>query len=369
MANLFEKDRICVEKLKIGILTFHRCINYGSYWQTRCLVEGLRSRGHQAEILDHHSGRVNVAEWKCAMRPILPTPSPASDYILYKKKIKKFFNGINSLPLSPPFRLEHPQQMNEYDMVVVGSDEVWNLSHPWYGYYPIFYGDGVRARRLVSYAASFGNYDVTWKPDQEWVDKLRRFEKISVRDENSKIIIKRTLGFEPETTLDPCLQFPVRYQARDREFREPYIAVYGHNFSQYFIRDIRKWAEKNKMPLISVGYRNDWADRQWLTASPDEFAAFMNQAEAVITNFFHGCVFALVNSKPFVSGFTPYRSNKVMDLLKKTGCQKRLITESRPAGVYHRLLTQPLGEKTRQRIAALKKKSDAYLDRALAKSF
>ncbi len=28
--------------LRVGVLTFHRCINYGSYWQARCLVEGLR---------------------------------------------------------------------------------------------------------------------------------------------------------------------------------------------------------------------------------------------------------------------------------------------------------------------------------------
>jgi hypothetical protein len=53
--------------LKIGILTFHRCINYGSYWQARCLVEGLRARGHHAAILDHDSRRINIAEWKCAL--------------------------------------------------------------------------------------------------------------------------------------------------------------------------------------------------------------------------------------------------------------------------------------------------------------
>src|SRR5690349_8232637 len=41
--------------LKIGVLTFHRCINYGSYWQARCLVDGLRARGHDAVLLDHHS--------------------------------------------------------------------------------------------------------------------------------------------------------------------------------------------------------------------------------------------------------------------------------------------------------------------------
>ena len=35
---------------KVGVLTFHRSINYGSYWQARCLVEGLAKRGLDAEI-------------------------------------------------------------------------------------------------------------------------------------------------------------------------------------------------------------------------------------------------------------------------------------------------------------------------------
>ena len=56
---------------KIGVLTFHRCINYGSYWQARCLVEGLRARGLDAVLLDHDSPRANRAEWRCAFQPML----------------------------------------------------------------------------------------------------------------------------------------------------------------------------------------------------------------------------------------------------------------------------------------------------------
>ena len=31
--------------MRVGVLTFHRCINYGSYWQARCLVEAIAARG------------------------------------------------------------------------------------------------------------------------------------------------------------------------------------------------------------------------------------------------------------------------------------------------------------------------------------
>src|SRR5947207_13218759 len=108
-------------KQKIGLLTFHRCINYGSYWQARCLVKELRARGHDAVLLEHVSSRVNRAEWKCALQPVLPTPIPKADYPLYAIKMLKFFHAFASLPCSPRFDLENPVDMESYDLVIVGS--------------------------------------------------------------------------------------------------------------------------------------------------------------------------------------------------------------------------------------------------------
>ena len=45
----------------IGILTFHRCINYGAYWQARCLVEAIRERGHRVYLLDYRSLRAQAS--------------------------------------------------------------------------------------------------------------------------------------------------------------------------------------------------------------------------------------------------------------------------------------------------------------------
>jgi hypothetical protein len=102
--------------LHIGVLTFHRCINYGSYWQARCLVEGLRARGHHAVILDHDSRRINIAEWKCAFRPMLPTAVLKADYPLYREKMRHFFHAFEALPRSPRFPLDHPATMEPCDL-------------------------------------------------------------------------------------------------------------------------------------------------------------------------------------------------------------------------------------------------------------
>jgi hypothetical protein len=351
--------------LKIGVLTFHRCINYGSYWQTRCLVKGLQARGHDVVVLDHQSTRVNFAEWKCALQPVLPTAVPKSDRPLYRQKIEKFLPIFNTLPLSAPFPLENPNEMEEYDLVVVGSDEVWNLTHPWYGNCPIFYGDGVKARHLISYAASFGNYDASWGIGQDWAAKLSRFENISVRDENSGTIIKNALGFEPRMVLDPCLQFPIEVADERNDTESSYIALYGHNFSEKFAGEVRQYADKRNLPLISIGYRNDWADEQWLTADPFDFVHFIANAEAVATNFFHGCVFALRNCRPFVCETTSYRSHKVSGLMSQIGGEKHLVTERTPSGVFYSRLTEPLDEEIIGKIERLRQISHSYLDHAL----
>lgn len=352
--------------LKIGVLTFHRCINYGSYWQARCLVEGLRARGHDAVILDHDSRLINLAEWKCAYQPVLPTAVPSSDYPVYREKILKFFRSFDTLPLSPRFRLDDPAAMEHYDVVVVGSDEVWNLFHPWYGNCPLFYGDGIRARRLISYAASFGNYSASRGLPTDRAERLRQFEAISVRDENAQLLVKNATGIKPPLVLDPCLQFLIEPEERDLDFlKTPYLAVYGHNFSEPFIREIKQWAAQKKLPLISIGYRNDWADAQWIAADPHEFAHFIARSEAVATNFFHGCVFALRFKKPFVCETSPYRSIKVQGLMAKVGGETHLVTQDTPTPVYDACLSKPPNGEMLQKINRLRQSSHAFLDRAL----
>ena len=353
--------------LKTGVLTFHRCINYGSYWQARCLTEGLQSRGHQSVILDHESRRVNFAEWKCAMQPVLPTHVPASDHPLYRQKVERFFEIFETLPLSSRFNLDNPEEMDEYDVVVVGSDEVWNLNHPWYGRHPLFYGEGIKAKNLISYAASYGNYPAADGLEQAWADKLRNFDSIAVRDENSQTIIKNALGFEPVIVLDPCLQFDITPDARENEIWEkPYIAVYGHNFTDSYISKIKEYAAAAKLPLISIGYRNDWADEQWLTADPHDFAHFMAKSQAVATNFFHGCVFAIRNNRPFVTEVTSYRSFKVSGLLRTLGADVHLIDEQTTAEQVASLLSNALDPAIAARITELRKTSNDYLDQALS---
>ena len=273
-----------------------------------------------------------------------------------------------ALPRSRSFDLDAPGEMEDFPLVIVGSDEVWNLRHPWYGHRPLFYGEQVPARRLVAHAASFGNHPADRGLPAEWAGRLRHFEHISVRDHNSRVLIRDALGVEPALVLDPCLQFPPCWEdvaAPARMRGERYVAVYGHNFGDRFIAQFRRWARRGGHRLVSIGYRNSWTDEQWITAGPEDFRAFMAGAEAVATNFFHGCIFALRYGKPFVCVQSSYRSLKIRDLITVLGAQRHQVDEESPLHAYAAPLEEPLAAEVLGRVEAWRAASERYLARAL----
>ena len=99
----------------------------------------------------------------------------------------RVFRAFEALPLSPRFDLNEPSAMPPYDAIGVGSDEVCNISQPYFSslIWPEFDGAGARAGKLISYAASFGNWDGADGLHKYWANHLRHFDSIAVRDFNS----------------------------------------------------------------------------------------------------------------------------------------------------------------------------------------
>lgn len=358
-----------VHDQEVGVLTFHRCINYGSYWQARCLVEGLEGMGYRAVLLDHRSQRVDLAEWRCALQPERPGATPRAERRTYARKTRKFFQSVAALPMSKPFSLDRPEEAPPCQTIVVGSDEVWNLVHPWYGGRSLFFGVGASCERLVAYAASFGNYPASRGLPSHWAARLRRFDALSVRDCNSRTLVTESLETDPAFVLDPCLQFvapmPQGAQSNSEVSASDCIALYGHNFSDWFAERLRAQARRYGLRIVSIGYRNDWADVQQLDAGPEEFARLMAESRAVATNFFHGCVFALRHGRPFICEHSPYRAIKIDDLLTTLDARRHLATPCTPSSEWDALLVAPVAEKVSARIATLRASSLAFLRHAL----
>jgi polysaccharide pyruvyl transferase WcaK-like protein len=241
---------------------------------------------------------------------------------------------------------------------------VWNPRHPWYHGDPLFFGFGLRTRRLIAFSASCGNHDAEAGLDSHRSDGLRRFDAVSVRDDNSKKMVDQALGRPTDLTLDPCLQFPPTLEPADEPDR--YAVIYGHSFPSWLAPEIRRWAHSRRCSLVSVGYRNDWADRQEIAVGPTGFARLIARAEAVVTNFFHGCVFALLTGRPFACIASPYRANKVRGLTDLLGASRHLIGERTPSRIVDAMLDEPQSPAIGERIGELRRRSNRYLDHAFA---
>ena len=103
-----------------------------------------------------------------------------------------------------------------------------------------------------------------------------------------------------------------------------------------------------------------------LSAGPLEFAQLMAGAGAVVTNFFHGCVFALLNGKPWVSSPSAYRSIKIPDLVATLGATPRIIDHGTAQQTVDELLETSIQPSVTARIEELRARSNAYLDAALS---
>ena len=86
----------------------------------------------------------------------------------------------------------------------------------------------------------------------------------------------------------------------------------------------------------------------------------------MVTNFFHGCVFALLNRRPFATAPSAYRFNKVRDLMQTLRAPMHLVSEDTGRASFARLLSDPPHPRVFDRIEALRRSSSFYLRQALA---
>ncbi len=79
------------------------------------------------------------------------------------------------------------------------------------GYSPELFGKNNHAKKLITYAASFGNTTLIklekYKKANEVGALLKKFDAISVRDTNSGTIVEQLTGKEPVYNLDPVLTY------------------------------------------------------------------------------------------------------------------------------------------------------------------
>lgn len=337
--------------MKIAILTLPLHTNYGGILQAYALQTVLERMGHE---VTHLQPKVEY--------PRLHSPF-AMPFVWAKRLYKKLFLGDKNLPVfKHPYkwvredtdrfiaenlncRFLKPEEWNEnlaaeYDAVVVGSDQVWR---PLYSpdvtrFFTAFLGHSDICR--IAYAASFG-VDVNEFSNEQIAcgrEYLKQFSAISVREESGIRMCKELFDVQACQVLDPtmlldCADY-MKFASRAPK-SQGNLMVYVLDRTEEKDAFISEFAEKRGLVPF---YANSKAEMPWdvdISARERKQPPLENwlrgfaDAEFVLTDSFHACVFSILFHKPFGVFVNLERGlSRIESLLRPLGLMDRCIFDA-----------------------------------------
>lgn len=330
---------------KVGIMSMQRIANYGSFLQAYGLKHILEDLGCEVQFVDYHPGKTLIpADGGTGIKRKISKVLDAFSYNAPLKEKIKFIRYKKNYAKNyyPYLGLGEMNYNSELDVLVIGSDEVFNCvqNNTNVGFSPELFGVGNNAKKVITYAASFGNTTIGKLEKYGVKDKvslwLKNIDSISVRDKNSGEIVKELTGHEPEYNLDPVLIYDFIGKCKDIPSAVPesnYMILYGYSgrFSKEECEKIRDYANSKGLKIFCIGGVQDACDK-FIDCNPFEVIAYFQHANCVVTDTFHGTILSIITHKQFVSVVrsSDYgNSEKMTDLLGRLGLETCMISELR----------------------------------------
>lgn len=333
--------------MRIGILTLPLHTNYGGILQAYALQTVLERMGHEVHVTEKKRQPLSIPIQKipfCYGKRIVKNIIGRKFPIFYEQKynreqpiirqntdkfIKKYIHIAEYDDFSDI-------KESEYDAIVVGSDQIWRPKYfPHIEHAFLDFAKDWNIRR-IAYAASFGTDD--WEYDSKQTSEcgslLRMFDVVSVREDSAVNLCKKHFGVEAQHVLDPTMllnreDYIKLFEAVDTPKSKGNLLCYILDETEEKKALIKRIAdEKGLIPFnvksISDDINSPLSERvqppleQWLRGFYD--------AEFVITDSFHACVFSIIFNKPFiVYGNINRGLSRFISLLNMFGLTERIV--------------------------------------------
>lgn len=376
--------------MKIGILTLPLHTNYGGILQAYALQTVLERMGHEVVVFQNdYIGIKKFPSWKM---PI----------IWFKRLYRKFTTNRNiDILLEQTRKREYPilsqntgrfiqkhiqtyyvnklskLSITGFDAIVVGSDQIWRPAYVrkmWNTDIQDIFLKFVKNTKIkrVAYAASFGIDDwcFTQKETAECKHLARLFDAISVRENSGVKLCMDNLNIYAKQMLDPTMLLTsedyvklldLKKNKHDSEILFSYILDNSQEKNDLVMRI----AEDKKMGIeqIAINQEKSIPVEARIIPSVEEWLESFYNADMVVTDSFHGCVFSIIFGKPFVAiGNIGRGLSRFTSLLNLFGLQNNLLMKGEDYSVFKFYqLPNQLGD----RLSFLREESLAFLSNSL----
>lgn len=376
------KSEAVVNEIKIGLITIHATTNYGGVFQAFATQEILKEYG-DTELIDYRNSFVDKTiqriRYGRTFRDVLRIAKDLCrlrSRSLLIDKFENFFDEEYLLTKRVNSIEELERLSNRYDVVVCGSDQIWNPAcvsgnNTLDTHYLL---DFVKKSKKVSYASSIGSYDFSKnkKNEVKFQSLISDFDSLSIREHRTKGQVSSYVSNSVYDVLDPTLlldknqwveKFSITESAGD------YILVYALKKDKLFCETIKYVSMRTGLKVIVVdqdpvlGFK---ADTHHKSLPPKEFLALFMNSRYVVTNSFHGCAFSINFNKNFIVSKPPASPNRVIDLLEKLGAKNQLVLSNNDFS--DDLLQDVLFQDINKKLLKYKNESKAFLDEAIRKN-
>lgn len=302
--------------MKIGILTFHRSINYGAFMQSFALSKEIQKRyGDIVEVIDYEKlSKANMYQFG-AKKLIQKGFS-------YNTLYHRFRDDLCILPLSPQTIISNNYQEiydyinSRYDLVIVGSDAVWAYNHHLGLKNPYWLGPEIKCRKM-SYAASAYSLDVkkVSEEDKKYIAScLKDYDYIGVRDQETlefcksvspDLVVNRNcdptvLLPQPDINMAKCILSRLGVDVSKKIVS---FMISGNKYVDGIQSELGK--DYEFVMLLSRNQVNDRFKRRrehyLYQLSPYEWYTVFSAFYMNITKYFHGTLLALKSCVPTIS--------------------------------------------------------------------
>lgn len=237
-----------------------------------------------------------------------------------------------------------PKSLAQYQVFVCGGDQIWN---------PILVDQNIEVYTLqfvpsgikkIAYAPSMAILETTSNFERIMRKGLNALDAVSVREKKSVSFLKSFTNKKIDVVVDPVLLMTENEwtdMASEPQKEEKYILCYLLGDRIEHRTAIKKFAQKMHLSILTFPHiflnvvrKCDlfFGDIHDYTSGPREFLGLIKNAEFVITDSFHACVFSMIFKTPFVVfernkiGEKGNMNSRIYDFLEEYHLERQLVT-------------------------------------------
>lgn len=324
--------------MKIGILTLPLSNNYGGILQAYALQTACERMGHNVEVVKWKSYEFNGYPFYKAFfiygkRLFLGREIKVEKRLKEENRIKyqKIHDSIGRMIHYSKETISDRKQLIDYidsskfDVLVVGSDQVWRKTYGNDGsffrtFFPTkpfpstdtffldFLSELSYKPKSIAYAASFGvDYmEYNNKEIEKYGKFIESFQLVSTREEHGIVLVKDSYRWNcnPKWVLDPTFLLDKQdYQSImncSKQTTSPYTLFYVLDETDEKTDFANRVSKELSIPLKTISLNShDRKKKGQALPSVEEWLSLFLNAEYIVTDSYHGTVFAIIFKKPF----------------------------------------------------------------------